>query len=404
MPTVGVPQIGVYMAKTSKPTDSVLNFDTDITTFVRKIGYRRGRNNPLNEINPGSGDATIDDALRRFDPSNAASPYYPNIVPMRPIQMKAEISGHAYYLATQFVERWPRKRVGRSYAERGITTIDGFDLLSLAGLAGKTYGTQLSGSMIAAILNDANWSASLRSLSSGKASIAAQTFTTTDTTKALGLIQQIVGPGGENGIFYINGRGVAVFLDRQAQITAPFSTSQATFTDLVTMAGEFGVTDIQPTSDKDLIVNDWTGTRAGGAAQQAIASASFLQYGRRSKQVSSLLTTDADTLNSMVYSVSIYKDPLQRIEKITIKPGEYAELWVQCLSREIGDRVTIKEHPPGGGQADINDYVIQGIDAKFDIGPVSSAVYTWSLFPAPALSFILDNLTLGRLDNNRLGY
>lgn len=402
--TKGKPQIGVWAAFGNRPTDASFNFNTDITRFIRKLHYSRGRQATLNVIEAAKSDATVNDTGRQFDPNNTASIYYPNVKPMKPLQVQAMIGGQAYYLMTHFVERWPRKRIGRNYAERGITGIDGFDLLSLAGVAGKSYGQQLSGAMITLILNDANWPSALRSIAAGKSLIAAQTFTSSDSTKALGLIQQIVGAGGENGLFFINGRGVAVFLDRQSQVLPPFNTSQATFTDIVTVPGEFPVTDILPSSDKDLIVNDWSGTRPSSGTQEAIDSQSFLDYGRRSVQITSLLTTDNETLQSMKFSASIYKDPLQRISSITIAPGEYVELWQQCLGREIGDRITIKEHPPGGGQADINDYIIQGIDATFDVGPVSSAKYTWSLFPAPTSVFLLDDLKLGKLDTNKLGY
>src|SRR5207237_1422690 len=109
-----------------------------------------------------------------------------------------------------------------------------------------------------------------------------------------------------------------------------------------------------------------------------------------------------------------------------LKPGNNKELWIQCLSREIGDRITIKEHAPdvtalttstslmsGGGvltaatagQADIRDYTIQGIDAQFDMGPVGSATFKWSLFPANSTGMILDDLVNGQLDTGPgLGY
>lgn len=402
--TRGAPGIGVYMAFGNKPTDPGFTFNTDITKSVRTLHYRRGRTAILNQIETGGGDAILNDSDRRFDPNNTASVYYPNVEPLKPIQATAALAGQTYYLMTHFVGRWPRKRIGRNYAERGITTVDGFDLLSLAGVAGKSYSSSLTGAMIASILNDANWPTALRRIAAGASAIAAQTFASSDSTKALPLLQSIVGPGGENGLFFIDGRGYAVFLDRHSQFGPPYNTSQATFTDIVTIPGEFPVTDIVPSSDKDLIYDDWSGTRPSSGTQEAFDPTSILKYGRRSKQITSLLTTDSETLASMQYSLSIYKNPLQRIESITIKPGDYVELWQQCLQREIGDRITVKEHPPGGGQADIRDYIIQSIDAKFEIGPVGKAVYTWGLFPASASAFILDDLVNGVLDTSALGY
>jgi hypothetical protein len=431
--TVGTPTIKILMALGNKPTDASFTFSTDITSDVRHLHYTRGRNMTLNVVEAGTGDMTINDSSRRYDPNNSASPYYPNIVPMKPMQVQATMPDTTLYIPmTQFVERWPRKRTGPHYAERQITTIDGFDLLSLFGLQGRNYGTQLSGALIANILDDASWPSGLRNLAGGQSVIDATGsggtgFATSDTTKALSFIQQAVGAGGENGIFFIDGKGRATFLDRHSQFGPPFNTSQCTLTDILTTPGEFQYTDIQPSSDKDLIFDDWIGQRSAGSIQEAIDSISIANWGRRSQSFTSILTTDLETQSSAQYLLSIYKNPLQRVQSVTIKPGNNAELWAQCLQREIGDRITVKEHPPGtggglltgpgtltgggvttsapSGQADIRDYTIQGIDATFDMGPVGSAVFVWSLFPANSTGFILDDPTNGQLDTGPgLGY
>jgi hypothetical protein len=289
----------------------------------------------------------------------------------------------------------------------------------------------LSGALINNILSDAMWPTSLTNIGPGQSLIdstgsGGTGFATTDTTKAMSYIQQVVGAGGENGLFFVDGKGRATFYDRHAQFGPPFNTSQATFTDVLTTPGEFLYTDIKPTSDIVLVYDDWIGQRALGSIQEAIDSVSISNYGRRTQTITSLLTTDVETLQSMEYSLSIYKNPLQRVNAITLKPGNNKELWQQCLSREIGDRITIKEHPPGtggglltgpgtltgggvltsapSGQADIRDYTIQGIDATYTMGPVGSAIYTWSLFPASQGGFVLDDTTLGTLDVNALSY
>lgn len=404
-----LPGIGIYMAFGNKPTDPGFTFNTNITKYVRTFNYTRGRQVTLNTIEAGSGNVALNDSDRRFDPNNAASPYYPNVLPMKPILIIAQMSGYTYYLASHFVERWPRKRTGPNYAERDITTIDGFDMLSLFGLAGKDYATQLSGSLIAAILSDAMWPTSLVNIATGQSLIysggdSGTGFATTDTTTALPYIQQVVGPSGENGLFFIAGNGKATFLDRHSQFGPPYNTSQATFTDVITLPGEFAVTDIQPSSDKDLIFDDWIATRTLGTTQEALDSVSILNYGRRTQNITSLLTSDGETQSAMQYLLSIYKNPLQRVEAIVIMPGTNSELWIQCLEREIGDRITVKEHPPGGGQADIRDYTIQGINASFTMGPVTQATFTWNLFPATATGFILDDAANGVLDTSALGY
>ncbi|MDE2105125.1 MAG: hypothetical protein KGL39_48300, partial [Patescibacteria group bacterium] len=305
--------------------------------------------------------------------------------------------------------RWPQTRKGPGYAERELTTTDGFDILSLASLAGWNPGVAVSNAMVSATLDKASWPSAMRSIGTGQSEIdgtgaSGTGFADTDTTKALQFIQSIVGAGGENGLFFIAGNGYTNFIGRHSLTSPPYNTSQATFTDVLTTTGEFQYTDIKPSSDKDLLFNDWRSNWSSGLSYEAIDSVLIAKYGKRTQDVTNYLSSSSEALQSMQYLLGIYKDPLQRVASIVIKPGNYKELWIQCLAREIGDRITVKQHPPGGGQATIEDYTIQGIDAIIQPGPVSNAVFTWSLFPAAAAGFTLDDSSLGVLDVNTLAY
>ena len=111
-------------------------------------------------------------------------------------------------------------------------------------------------------------------------------------------------------------------------------------------------------------------------------------------------------LNQIQYNLAQYKSPLNQVESIKIKPGNNTDLWLQCLQREIGDRITVKEHPPGYGPTTSREYLIQSIDATIKEGPSTTSEYVWGLFPADINNWlILDNATLGKLDSgNKLGY
>lgn len=397
------PSFQVYAAFGSKPTDATFNYTTNVSSHVRQVHYQRGRQHERNRIEAGTSDIVLNDKLRYFDPDNTYGPYYPNVVPMVPIQARAVLSGQTYTVLSHFVERWPRKRQGRTYAERAITAVDGFELLSHAGVGGAGYGVQLTGARISALLDTAGWPAALRSISTGNDAVPSASFTNSDTSDVLSNIQPVEDT--ENGLFFINAAGKAVFLDRHTWVGAPYSTSQGTFTDVVILPGEFPYADIVPSSDKDLIFNDWRGTRSGGSTQIAQDAASIATYFRRTQQVTSLCTSDATVLSQMQYKLAQYKDPLQRVESILLRPGNNTALWLQCLQREIGDRITVKEHPPGFGPATVRDYLIQSIDATIKAGPATTAEYRWGLYPADTNAWlVLDSPTAGKLDSNRLGY
>lgn len=61
----------------------------DVTSYVRSIEISRGRQADLNPFDDGQARVTLDNRDGRFNPSNTASPYYPNVKPRRQIRITA---------------------------------------------------------------------------------------------------------------------------------------------------------------------------------------------------------------------------------------------------------------------------------------------------------------------------
>lgn len=119
---------------------------TDITAFVRGFDTRRGRNHELGQMQAGEATLTLDNRDRRFDPSNTSSPYYPNVVPMRHMRIRANHQGVVYDLFAGFVEDWGQQWSGPNAAGAGDATcevqlVDAFKLLNLADLT--TYEAEV---------------------------------------------------------------------------------------------------------------------------------------------------------------------------------------------------------------------------------------------------------------------
>jgi hypothetical protein len=94
-----------------------------------------------------------------------------------------------------------------------------------------------------------------------------------------------------------------------------------------------------------------------------------------------------------------------RFDSITIEPLEDVNLWVQVLTREISDRITVIRRPSGGGPAIQQDCHIERVTHEWD-AETGAWQTTWMLSPASQSSFwILGDPVFGLLGSTtRLAY
>ena len=394
--------VTVEAAFGSNPLASSLTW-SPITPYVRSLSYQRGRQEILNEMQAGTGSAVLADASSRFDPTNTTSPYYPNVIPITPIRARATVSGVTYDLMQQHVERWPQSlRVASWYTERSLTTSDGFKALAAGGLAGKSYPQQLSGARVGAVLDDIGWPAGRRAIDAGYATMPAIAFGENDEVGALSHLQDVI-EHGEVGLGFIDARGYFTFISRHALIVSPYTTSQLTVADSVDR-GPNVYQDATPDYGDDQITNDWRASRDGGVVQRAFNQTSIDKYFRRTKQVTVLSTNDAEVLGHAQFRLYQFKDPLQRVASLTIMPAESTTLWASVCQLEIGERITVRDKPPGFSSQTSTDYVIQGMSVSLPVGPVSAAKFTYSLWPADNTAWFIFGTATGKWDVGKLGY
>ncbi len=353
---------------------------------VGGMSYQRGRQNELARMETGTGRLRLLDPKSDFDPDNTAGIYYPNVKPMVPVRARATIAGTTYPLFQHFIERWPRTvRMKDTYTEREVTTVDGFEWLARSGVASDVYVSQATGARLTTLLNNVGWSSALRDLDTGQATHAAITYAADDTTKALSHCLDI--SESENGLCFIDAQGRVAFVERHALIKSPYTVSQVTFRDALSGGDGYTFIDSRPSYDLDNCFNDFTGTRTGGTPQNAYNGTSQTDNGLRSNQFTSTVTTDGDVLAQAQWKLAQFKDPLNRLESITVMPGDDTGFWQAVLGLEIGERITVKEKPPGFAAVQSDDYVIQKIEADFPAGPVSGAKFTFGLWPAITTAF-----------------
>jgi hypothetical protein len=322
---------------------------------------------------------------------------------MVPVRAYMRVGSTDYPLFLGYADKWPRTlRIRDAYTERTLSLVDGFASLARAGLAGQSFPEQTSGERFTAVLDAVGWPANLRDIDTGNTTVAAVTFAPDDQTKALEHLYAVA--DSEEGLPYIDASGELRFVGRHALLKAPFGTSQATFRDADGTTGiEFQ--NSQPSYDLDQVVNEFVGSRTGGVAQTASNGNSQAAYGVITQTFVSLATSDVEVMAQAEWKLFQFKDPLNRIESITVMPKLDITAWATLLSLEPGMRITVKETPPGYAAEQSTDYVIQHLSVTVGPGPLYEAKFTYQLWPVADTSWIvLDDPELGKLGVAALPY
>lgn len=102
------PQLATEAAFGTQPNaGSAISYGTDLSTYVRSFTANFGAPYELGTAAAGTNEMELYNDDGRFDPTNAASPYWPNVLDYTPMQQTATWDGVTYGVFTGFVERWP---------------------------------------------------------------------------------------------------------------------------------------------------------------------------------------------------------------------------------------------------------------------------------------------------------
>lgn len=391
------PVLAVEIDFTHGPlTANASNTWTDITDYVHSIKIRRGRSDALDRIEAGTATLVLDNADRRFDPTYTSGAYYPNIKPTKKIRISAVFNSITYRLFTGYIKSWPPDWPGGLDATTTIQCVDAFAYFASKKLNGA-YTSQVTSASIATWLTNISWPAADRNLSTGKSSIQAGTFVNTPALQHFQSVADV-----ESGLFFVDGQGRPTFHDRHYRLTTAASqTSQGTYGDLDPELPWLRTT---KKYDDANIWNEARITRTGGTEQVATDATSQAAYFTRTYAKSLPLLNDNDALSLAQWIVGRYGSPVFRYTSVTLD-GMMTDLtsyWAQMLGRDISNRVTIKERPPGASEVITQACYVEGV--AHDIAQDKWHT-TFQLSAADALAyFILDSTTNGILDTNRLAY
>ena len=287
----------------------------DVSNQVSKIDTRKERNLFQDKYQSGTATVRILDENGDWNPQNTASPYYPNLVPLRSIIISADYLGTDYPIfkgyITQYLYTYPKdQEIG--YVD--LICSDAFRLIfnsNVTIVTGAVAG-QGTGTRVDKILDTIGWPSSARSIMTGNTLCQADPAT---TRTALAAIETATFT--EQGAFYFDRSGNAVFKDRnfvyQSGSATPTVFSNATGSTAIPYAG------ITFALDDKTIVNQASVTRTGGTTQTASNAASIATFFLHSITANDMLMqTDAEALNLASNFVASRKDTTLRIDSITL--------------------------------------------------------------------------------------
>lgn len=345
----------------------------DISEYASEISIKRGRQRELERFKAGTCAVVLDNTDRRFDPTYAASPYAPNIKPMRRLRIRAIYEGVVYALFHGSVDTWDQSYRFPRGAVCVVRATDGFKVLNGKGLSAaldSAWAGDRSGARIGRILDLASWPAADRDLDEGQSTLQATAL----SGSALAALQKIEET--EQGRLFMTADNVVRFVDRAGALdgaaVAAFgeATGELPYEDLTYDYGDFEIR------------NEVRRGRVGGVVQVVTDAASIAEYEfTRTDEVTDLLAdTDAEMLDHAHWILGRHSDPDLRIASMVVDPGaDRAALFPQVLGRELGERITVSRQPQEISPAITGDLHIEGISHRIKAREWAT---TWSLSPA----------------------
>lgn len=287
----------------------------DVSSSVLKISTRKERNLLQDKYLSGQATIRVNDPTGDWNPQNTASPYYPNLVPLRKVQVSAVYGGTTYYIFTGYITEY-KYTYPKNYETGYVDLIcyDAFRLLynsTIATVTGATAGED-TGARITDILNQIGWPSSERSIQTGQTTCQADPGTVRTALEAIQTVEFT-----EQGAFYIDKDGKTVFKNRNYVYAAQSATPKK-FSNAVG-SPDIPFFNIELAHDDKTIVNVANITRIGGTTQTYFDTTSIQTYFNHAITASNLLMeTDANALALATAYVTTRKDTTIRIDSITL--------------------------------------------------------------------------------------
>ena len=284
----------------------------DLTPNVRNITIKRGRNVLSDTYIAGDAVVRVLDPNGDWNPQNTSSPYYPYLVPLRKLRISATTATKDAFLfsgyTTEYRYTFPQ---GQEVGYVDIYCSDAFKLFNLAQVqtVADSGAGQSTGTRIGKILDQIGFPSNMRTLATGESLCQADPATLRTALNAMKNCEF-----SEQGAFYIDGSGTAVFKSRNQVVSSisgtPIEFNQTTGIPYKNLVYAF---------DDKLVINQASITRYGGTAQFAQNATSVERYFPHQYSATDLVVdTDASALNIARTYVATRAETTIRIDAMTV--------------------------------------------------------------------------------------
>jgi|SRR5215471_594897 len=350
---------------------------TDVTDDLRLgtgLTWSRGRSDEFQVVSPGSASFTLNNRARAYDPTTNA-----NMVPARPgrITCYYPTTATAYQQIDLSVEDWTPAWTIDHDAVVQVDAIERYGALGFANAASMGWLQQAAVARLNAMADAVNWPTAARSFQTGTWQLEVETTKDTDMLSAMGAVA-----ASQGHILYESRTGVLT-------TKGEFATTSANLGTFGDGAGELDFVDIEDGVGGGYWYTRLHLTFAGAQWAQGAdntitknvgGSYTTTKYGIRTldRELSALTQANANTMATALAS-SLAGLPGYRVKSLQIRPlGDPTNLFPVVLNADLGNPITVKFQPAGGGARITQNATIRSI--RHEIGETDWLV-TWELSP-----------------------
>jgi len=360
----------------------------DLTPNVRNITINRGRDIQSDTYVAGTAVVRITDPDSYFNPQNTASPYYGYLVPLRKVRIAATTATAQEFLFSGYTTEY---RYTYDQAEQmgyvDIYVADAFRLFNLAQVTtvADSGAGQSTGTRIGKILDQVDFPSNMRTIAAGQSQCIADPATLRTSLNAIKNAEF-----SEQGAFFINGSGTAVFKDRNT-VASSIAGTPIEFN----QTGGIPYKNLVFAFDDKLIINQAQMTRYGGTAQFAQNADSIARYFPHQYSAQDLvIDTDANALNIAATYVATRAETTIRIDQMLVDLLDPAVPTDTMIGLDYFDNLRISNIQPDGSTI-TKTLQVQGL--SWNISPNSMSVTVTTLEP------IVDGFIIGSTERGIIG-
>jgi hypothetical protein len=360
----------------------------DLTPQVRNITINRGRDIQADTYIAGTAVVRITDPDSYFNPQNTASPYFGYLVPLRKVRISATTATTQEFLFSGYTTEY---RYTYDQAEQmgyvDIYVADAFRLFNLAQVltVADSGAGQATGTRIGKILDQVGFPSNMRTIATGQSQCIADPGTLRTSLAAVKNAEF-----SEQGAFFINGSGTAVFRSRN-DVASSIAGTPIEFN----QTGDIPYKNLVFAFDDKLIINQAQMTRVGGTAQFAQNTDSIARYFPHQYSAQDLvIDTDANALNIAATYVATRAETTIRIDQMLVDLLDPAVPTDTMIGLDYFDNLRISNIQPDGSTI-VKTLQCQGL--SWNISSNSMSVTVTTLEP------IVDGFIIGSTERGIIG-